>query len=156
IRYRRISQRRDSMRGLVRVCLLLMLTGCHAYYTDVENRVEQRASGPIDQQMERLAPPTKTEPTREDSGLVMARFGAVAAHHDGPALFTSQQPDKDKIPMLKRLEVPEGVLGYKVPDIQPPPPKATEQEKKAWLAKQFPPLMAMPPLPAAKLGSDGR
>lgn len=143
---------------LVSACLLLALAGCHAYYTDINGRVEQRASGAIDQQHETLPPPT-TPPVKDDPGLVMARFGAVTADREIiRTSFTSLQPDRDKkqVPMLKRLEVPEGVLGYKVPDIQPPPLKATEEEKKAWLAKQFPPLMPAPQLPAAKLGSDGQ
>src|SRR5438128_9003022 len=125
------------MRWLLCACVMMALTGCRAYYVDINGRIDQRASAPIDQQSRVLdmTPTPKTDSTGPD-GPIAARFGQATPQRD--ILRTSfenemPQPDKDKKGpkgMLEKLEVPEGVLGYKQPDIKPPPPKATEAEMK--------------------------
>ena len=145
------------MRWLPWGMLALVLTGCHAFSTDVDGRIEERASGPIDMPAvlpESLPAPMQRPDVRHvnPAPKVVARFGAIVpASGSAPG-----QPDKKPTTMLDRLQPSEAMLGFKVPDVQMPGPKASDAEKEAFLRKQFPPLPPAPQLPPARLGEDGR
>ncbi len=149
------------MRWLLWASVVTALTGCHAFHVDIDGRIEQRASAPIDMQASALdGSPRLLRP--EPTAGMETRIGSVAPQSDILHISwetETPQPNKDKQDqksMLDRLQPPETLLGVKVPDIQMAPSKATDVEKDAFFKKQFPPLQAIPKLPEPKLGRDGR
>jgi cobalt-zinc-cadmium efflux system outer membrane protein len=138
--------------------LLIALTGCHAFYVDVDGRIVERAAQPVD-----VAPPQERLPDAAKGKTPSpARPGLGSPIAEGGLELTSaaqkiDQPDKKPVvPMLQRLEFKEHILKFKIPDLVMPPFDAPAKERKAAIERQFPPLPAAPQLPDAQLGLDGR
>jgi cobalt-zinc-cadmium efflux system outer membrane protein len=145
------------MRRLVCASVMFAMTGCHALYTNVDSRVEQRAAHPIDVLPTHLDPAQPTQTLLEHpSDKAAPRVGLGSP--EGPdnlmqAAAQTKQPEPGKS-MLQLLTANEKLLGWKVPDIVLPPPGDPNREKA--FAKYFPPLPAMPTLPEAKPAPHGR
>jgi cobalt-zinc-cadmium efflux system outer membrane protein len=156
-----------SVRWILCAFFLAAVSGCKAYYSDVDSRIEQRAAQPIDvmpAMLEKLPAPMEETKKRASFGQPTAmELGAVK---NTPALgFVPVASEKEKTPpakeqkeneMMKRLEFKESVLGWKIPDIKLPPRNVPEKDYEAAIKKQFPPLPAMPKLPEAQMGPEGR
>ena len=129
------------MRGLFGAALIA-LAGCHAFYLDANGQLAQRSA----------------EAARAPEG-VRASIGAPLAPHASEIVLVKRetvQPAKEKPgSMLERLEFKESILGFKVPDLELPAFKAPPQERQEAIKKQFPPLPAIPALPAALPGPAG-
>src|SRR5262245_21175394 len=103
--------------------LLIALTGCHALYIDVDRRVEQRASQPID-----FAPPVERLPDIEKLPTAPMKHGSLGAPLDDAnlelavALQKVGQPDtgKKQPGMYERLQLKEGILPIKIPELTMP------------------------------------
>ena len=172
------------MRWMHCAAILAALSGCHAFYMDVDGRISQRAAQPVDVQPpapEKL-PPALHEPmkpatfgrpiARPEIGITAAPTTADEVDKERKNEITprgiipvaaqkeAEQPEKDKKfrSMMDRLEFKESVLGVKIPDVQIPRSKfpLEDKEYEAAVKKHFPPLPAMPKLPQAQPGPDGR
>jgi cobalt-zinc-cadmium efflux system outer membrane protein len=131
------------------VTMLFAVSGCRAFYADVDADIDQRAAQSIDvaPRLERL-PDASDTPKPGSLGAPLADSELQTATH----VQAVEQPDKKQPTILQRLEFKEGILKFKVPDLVLP---AGEKEREAAIQKQFPPLPVPPPLPDAKTGPDG-
>jgi cobalt-zinc-cadmium efflux system outer membrane protein len=131
---------------------LVALSGCHAFYMDVDGRIAQRAAEPID--IPARGPSQLPDVSQENPAAGLVGLGLPV---EPSAQKDEKQPDKGpKNAMMQRLMPSEKLVGRSVPDIVFPPAKATPQERDAFFKKQFAPLPALPNLPLAKPGPDGK
>ncbi len=140
------------MRWILCASVLAGLSGCHAYTLDIDGRIAQRAAQPIDVQTpkgETLPPPVKAT-----FGVPQTDGNVEAAVH----LIQGEPKERDKTVkgIIDRIQAPRDLIGFEVEDIKLAPPKATPKEKEEAIKKQFPALKAMPKLPEAQIGPEGR
>lgn len=140
-----------------RCCALLLavLSGCHVYTLDVDGRIAQRATQPIDVQ-----PNVPETLPGMPAKLSRATFGApVVAGQLVPAAVQQDPPDKGKksdLKMWDRLTQQTTKLPCGDAEQYKLPPNPTPAQREAAIKKHFPPLAKVAPLPAPRLGPDGR
>ena len=151
------------MRWSICAVLLAAMTGCRAWTLDVDGRIAQRSSQAIDMRPAdegpKMLPEVSPRPMERGSSA-RAKLGAPIL--DGGLMLVQAtkenlQPDKDKKTpsMMEQLKFQDQVLGLKIEDIKLPSLTQPEEYKKA-LAKYFPELPALPTLPLAQPGPEGR
>jgi cobalt-zinc-cadmium efflux system outer membrane protein len=133
------------------------MTGCHAFYTNIEGRIENRAAQPIDampvQTIE--TPPVEITPEPQFKPAGRLQLGAPEEPtrvQQTAAQQSDKQPEKNKT-MLQLLTPPDKLLGWKVPDIVLPPQGDPNRDKM--LQRYFPPLPVMPKLPEPQRTPSG-
>ena len=141
------------MRWMLCASVLTMLAGCHAYSLDVDGRIAERASQPVDVLPIEASKQLTKAPGQAQLLLPMTQPPLTLTS----AAKEAKQADKGKKypSMMQRLEFKEGLLGIKIDDIQMPP-EAQKKEFEAAIQKYFPPLPALSLLPDARVGPDGR
>lgn len=155
------------MRWLGLATILFALTGCRAFYMDVDGRIAQRASEAVDVMPSSLParelPEKLPEPKKAAGGIRQALIGAPILEGESPWVEEEQEqpqpPDKDKgkkiMPFIDKLKFKEGILGFSVPDLVLPPFDAPEKERLKKIKEQFPELPKPPLLPEAPPGPQG-
>jgi cobalt-zinc-cadmium efflux system outer membrane protein len=123
--------------------LMLMLTGCHAFYKDTDGLLARR-------------PTPANEQLAIDPALQSALYLSPAGN---PPLVTVaaqklEEPSKTQS-MMDRLKLKGNIPGADAPDIKMPLPTAPRTEIETAIKKQFPPLPALPVLPRGAPGAAG-
>ena len=118
--------RRRSRRSVVRwpvagLLALLALSGCHAFTTDVDGQLAARAAQPIDVQRPSLPQPEQVpDPAPLPSETTSRAIIGPPATANEFELVAWQPPKEKQKTIMERLEFKEGILGFRVPDLNVP------------------------------------
>ncbi|MBI1832675.1 MAG: TolC family protein, partial [Planctomycetes bacterium] len=131
------------------IALVTALSGCHVYTLDVDGRLVERASQPVDVRPE----PPAMLPRSVGASFGKPNIGAPIS----PAEYQTEKPPagkEKKGDLWQRLtQYTKDIPGGEVAEFNIP---AKGAEREAAIKKQFPPLTKVPPLPLAQFGPDGR
>jgi outer membrane protein, heavy metal efflux system len=152
------------MRRLLCAWILTALSGCHAYYLDVDGQIAARASRAIDvqpQAEEKLPTPPKKLPDLSPVPMEQTRDRPKIGAPGPQAEIVLTQAKKEGQPAEKdakyadKLKFSPDILGFEIPDLKLPAHTLPPKDREIAIRKQFPPLPALPKLPEALPGPDG-